>query len=55
MTKAEVNTFIEEMEAIGDKWSEEQVIDVYGSMSLEEALANRRVSISEWFDMLSKL
>lgn len=55
MTKTEARTFIEEMRPFGDRWTEEEVIDIYGTMSLEDALANRRQSVSEWFDMLSKL
>lgn len=37
MKKIDVATFIEEMEAIGDEWTPEQVENVYGDSSLEEA------------------
>lgn len=45
MTKAEILAFIEEMESIGDDWTEEQVQDVYGSFSLAEALKDRKTSV----------
>ena len=34
MQKSEIAEFIESMEEIGDNWTEEQVKDVYGDMSL---------------------
>ena len=38
MTKAEIETFIERMEEIGDVWEEADVERVYGNQSLEDAL-----------------
>ena len=46
MTKDEGAMFIEEMEEIGDVWEDEDVERVYGDMSLDEALAERKGSIS---------
>lgn len=36
MKRSEIAEFIESMEEIGDNWTEEQVEDVYGDMSLSE-------------------
>ena len=44
MKRSEIAEFIESMEEIGDNWTEEQVEDVYGDMSLKEALAGRKAS-----------
>lgn len=54
MKKKDIATFIEEMEAIGDKWTPEQVEDVYGASSLDEALADRKVSLGTFFDIIGK-
>lgn len=35
MTKSEAEIFIDEMESIGDVWTVEQVMDVYGNVTLE--------------------
>ena len=43
MTKKDVNTFIEEMEAIGDEWTPEQVEYVYGDSSFCYYLAHNRL------------
>ena len=48
MTEAEVNTFMERMEEMGDVWEESDVLRVYGNKSLEEALQDRRADIC-WF------
>lgn len=55
MTKAEIATFIETMEEIGDTWTEEQVEDAYGNSTLEEALADRRSSLGKLTDILGKV
>lgn len=55
MTKAEIQTFIEEQESIGDVWTEEQVENVYGSHSLEEALSDRKQSLNMYFDIIGKV
>lgn len=44
MNKIEIDTFIETTGEFGDVWTVEQVQDVYGNKSLDEALADRRVS-----------
>lgn len=55
MKKNDINTFIEEMEAIGDEWTPEQVEDVYGDYSLDEALADRKAAIGTLFDIIGKV
>ena len=55
MTKAEINTFIEEMEMIGDHWTPEQVEDVYGDSTLEEALADRKYAVDTLFGIIGKV
>ena len=37
---SDINTFIETMEEFGDIWTVEQVKDVYGKKTLEEAIAD---------------
>ncbi len=54
MNKTEVNTFIETMEEHGDLWTEQQVLDIYGDDSLEDALSDRMKSISIMGDILGK-
>lgn len=54
MKKKDVQEFIEEMEAIGDEWTPEQVEDVYGDSTLEEALADRKGSVNTFFDIIEK-
>ena len=46
MTKAEILTFIEEMENHNDYWTEDEVKDTYGDKSLEEALSDRLACIA---------
>lgn len=55
MKKKDVATFIEEMEAIGDEWTSEQVEDVYGDSSLDEAMAGRKASLGTFFDIIGKV
>ena len=55
MKKKDIATFIDEMETIGDEWTPEQVEDVYGNSSLDEALADRKASIGTFFDIISKV
>lgn len=40
MTKSEALIFIEMFEDIGDIWTTEQVLDVYGDTSLDDAIAD---------------
>ena len=55
MKKKDIATFIEEMESIGDEWTPEQVEDVYGDSSLEEALADRKASLGKLFEIIGKV
>ena len=55
MKRSEIAEFIESMEKIGDSWTEEQVEDVYGDMSLKEALADRKVSVGRMIDIIGKI
>ena len=43
------------MEEIGDIWTEEQVKEVYGNKSLEEALVDRKVSVEKLIDIIGKV
>lgn len=53
MTKTEINTFIETMEEIGDIWTPEQVEDVYGDKTLDEALIDRKSACDKLGDIIS--
>lgn len=55
MKKKDIAIFIEEMEEIGDNWTPEQVEDVYGDSTLEEALAERKSSLDTFFDIIEKV
>ena len=55
MKKKDIATFIEEMEAIGDEWTPEQVEDVYGDSTLDEALADRKSALNTFFDIIGKV
>lgn len=55
MTKAEINTFIETMEEFGDIWTADQVEEVYGSSTLEEAIADRKSSHDKMADLIGKV
>ena len=55
MRKKDVDTFIEEMEAIGDEWTPAQVEDVYEDSALEEALDDRKATIGTFFDIIGKV
>lgn len=54
MKKQEINEFIEKMEKVGDVWTEEQVNDVYGDSSFEDALADRQSSLDHMSAIISK-
>ena len=47
MTNKDIYIFIEEMGHIGDDWEPDQVRDVYGSWTLEDALADRKKAIDD--------
>ena len=55
MDKKERNTFIREMKKIGDAWTEEQVEDVYGNCSLQEALADRKAILGMFFRGITEI
>lgn len=55
MKKKDIDTFIEEMESIGDEWTPEQVENVYGDSTLKEALADRKSSVGTFFDIIRKV
>lgn len=55
MKNSEINDFIERMAELGDIWTENQVRDVYGNVSLKEALASRMESISTFTEIISKV
>ena len=48
MNKQEINTFIETMEKIGEIWTPELVNDLFGSMSLENALKERQSHLEKF-------
>ena len=47
MTKSEAEIFIDEMKSIGDVWTVELVMDVYGNVTLEMALKDRKSSVTK--------
>lgn len=51
MSNTEALTFIETFEDIGDIWTVEQVMDVYGDTSLDDAIADRKASLSHLVDI----
>ena len=55
MNDIEINEFIEQMQEIGDEWTVEQVKDVYGDRSLEEALQDRKSSVGMFMDNIAKI
>lgn len=55
MKKKDIDMFIEEMEAIGDEWTPEQVESVYGDSTLEEALEDRKNSVGTFFDIIGTI
>lgn len=48
MTKIEINTFIEQMAEFGDVWTPEEVKNVYGDRTLEDAIADREAIHIYW-------
>lgn len=55
MKKSEMEIFIEEMSAIGDDWTLDQVKEVYGDKSLDEALEERRSLVGMHLGNISSL
>lgn len=54
MTRTEINTFIETMSEIGDEWTPDQVEEIYGDMSLDEALSSRQAQVSSFLNALGQ-
>lgn len=55
MNKKEANLFIDEMKDIGDEWTVDQVMEVYGDESLDDALSDRKSSINIFTDIIDKV
>lgn len=55
MTKQEIKNFIDEMKTIGDEWTVKQVEDVYGDLTLSDALADRKASIGQFVNNIGKI
>ena len=55
MKKKDIKAFIDEMEEIGDEWTPEQVEEVYGDSTLEEALEDRKSMLGTFFDIIEKV
>ena len=55
MKKREMYIFREEMEAIGDTWTLEEVERVYGNSTLDEALADRKGSMGMFFNAIESV
>ena len=55
MNKKDIEVFIEEMKTIGEEWTPEQVEDVYGNSTLDEALSDRKSSLGSFFDIIERV
>lgn len=55
MTKFDAEIFIEEMEEIGDVWTVDQVLDVYGDDTLESALEKRKSEVGIFMNIISSI
>lgn len=55
MTDKEIYQFIENVGEFGDEWTYEQVKDVYGNMTLKEALSTRRKDHEKWTNIVETL
>lgn len=53
MKQEDVQTFIEEMELIGDEWTEEQAMDVFKDKTLEEALEERKSEVDTFLQTIA--
>lgn len=54
MTKSEINIFIETMKQIGDEWTPDQVQEIYGNKTLDEALSSRKKQVSTFLNALGQ-
>ena len=55
MTVKESKIFIEEMEELGDIWTQEQVMSAYADSSLEDALNDRRAALSTFSGIIGQI
>lgn len=55
MTVTESKMFIEEMEELGDIWTQEQVMSAYADHSLEDALSDRRSSLFTFAGIIERI
>lgn len=55
MTDREIHEFIEVVGEFGDEWTYEQVKDVYGDMSLKDALTARKKDHTNWANIMGSL
>lgn len=55
MNNQEINKFIEEMGKKGDIWTEDQVRDAYGNMSLVDALSDRKTEFEKHMDTMKRI
>ncbi|MCR5143074.1 MAG: hypothetical protein K6C68_11225 [Ruminococcus sp.] len=55
MTANEIDIFIEEMDHMGDHWEKDQVENVYGDRSLEDALDDRKSSIAAYNQIIATI
>lgn len=55
MNQKDAQLFIDEMKSIGDDWTIDQVMDIYGHSSLAVALSDRKNSINMLSNILDKV
>ena len=55
MNRKDAQLFIDEMKSIGDDWTIDQVMDIYGHTSLAVALSDRKNSINMLSNILDKV
>ena len=55
MNQKDAQLFIDEMKSIGDEWTFDQVMDIYGHTSLAVALSDRKNSINMLSNILDKV
>lgn len=55
MTKFDAEIFIEKMEEIGDIWTVDQVLDVYGDDTLENSLEKRKSEVGIFMNIISSV
>lgn len=55
MNQKDAQLFIDEMKSIGDDWTIDQVMDIYGHTSLAVALSVRKNSINMLSNILDKV